>query len=515
MTDLLALSGFTGDRWTQWGGGPTLHSAIDSSVVAEMPSSAMDAAAMLHHARTVGGPALRAMTFQERGKLLRALAEAIIARKEELYDLSFATGATRSDGWLDIEGGAGVLFVYAAKARALPEGHVLAEGEREAITKGNFAGQHILTPIRGAAVHINAYNFPVWGMLEKLAPTLLAGVPVIIKPATATAWLTWACFRIMVDSGLLPPGSVQLLLGSVGDMFDHLTGEDAVAFTGSARTATALRTHPVVVREAVRFTAEQDSLNASIMGPDATADSPEFDLFVKEVAREMTVKAGQKCTAIRRALVPEGMIDAAQDALTARLAKVTVGDPRAEGVRMGALAGLAQRAEALDNLSVLKAEAEVVTSSDIEPVGADAETGAFVAPTLLRCDAPTAATLVHETEVFGPAATLMPYGDVEEAGELARRGKGSLALSIFSHQSDVVGRLVAETASSHGRIVIVDRDSAADSTGHGSPMPHLVHGGPGRAGGGEEMGGLIGMKHYMQRTALQAAPATLDAIAEL
>jgi len=512
MTDVLALASFAEGGWTNAGGGTLLRSAIDASPVAEMPVRSEAAQAMLHHARTVGGPALRAMTFQERGKLLRALAEAIVARKEELYELSYATGATRNDGWLDIEGGAGVLFVYAAKARTLPDSHILAEGEREAITKGNFAGQHILTSIRGVAVHINAYNFPVWGMLEKLAPTLLAGVPAIVKPATATSWLTYAAFRIMIESELLPPGAVQLLLGTTGDLFDHLTSEDAGAFTGSAATAAKLRTHPVVIREAVRFTAEQDSLNASILAPDATPETPEFDLFVKEVAREMTVKAGQKCTAIRRALVPEESIEAVQAALLSRLAKVTVGDPRRDDTRMGALAGLAQRDEARAGLAKLALEADLLTSSDVETLGDGTENGAFLAPHLLRCDTPHDASLIHDVEVFGPAATLMPYRDISDAGSLARRGKGSLALSIFSHQVDTISALVVETASSHGRIVIVDRDSAADSTGHGSPLPHLVHGGPGRAGGGEEMGGLIGMKHYMQRTAIQGAPATLDII---
>jgi oxepin-CoA hydrolase/3-oxo-5,6-dehydrosuberyl-CoA semialdehyde dehydrogenase len=514
MSAILALAGYGQGGWQGAGGGPLLVSAIDGSPVAELPAP-QSAAAMLRHARSVGGPALRRLTFADRGKLLRGLAEAIVARKEELYELSYATGATRSDGWLDIEGGAGVLFVYASKARSLPSAHVLADGEREAITKGNFLGQHVLTPIRGAAVHINAYNFPVWGMLEKLAPALLAGVPTIVKPATATSWLAVAAFRILVETGLVPDGALQLLVGPTGDLFDQLTGEDAVAFTGSAETAARLRTHPVVVREAVRFSAEQDSLNASILGPDTTPDTPEFDLYVKEVVREMTVKAGQKCTAIRRALVPAPLLDAAQQAIVARLAKTTVGDPRDPSVRMGALAGLAQRDEVHARLAALAGEAVMVTPPEIAFCAADAARGAFLAPALLRCESPLGAATVHEVEAFGPVATLMPYRDLDEAAALARRGKGSLVLSIFSHDPAAICDVVLETASSHGRIVVVDRHSAADSTGHGSPMPQLLHGGPGRAGGGAELGGLAGMHHYQQRTAVQAAPAMLDLIVAL
>ena len=516
MADVIALGSFSEGKWLPAGGGVELLSAIDGVPVAQLPGIAAHPAAMLAYARNVGGPALRRLTIADRGKLLRALAEAIIARKEELYELSFATGATRSDSWLDIEGGAGVLFVYAAKARQLPETHLLFEGEREGITKGNFAGQHVLSSMRGAAVQINAYNFPVWGMLEKLAPALLAGMPCIVKPASATAWLTHAAFRIMIDSGLLPSGALQLLLGPTGDLFDHLTGEDAVAFTGSAGTAERLRSHPVVLREAVRFTSEQDSLNASILGPDAVPGTAEFDLFVKEVVREMTVKAGQKCTAIRRALVPATVADAAEQAIASRLNKIIVGDPRQEGVRMGALAGLDQRAQVLGQVERLKSESRICSGGDpISLAGADATRGAFMAPMLLRCDDPAGAQLVHEVEAFGPVATLLPYQGVAEAGALARRGRGSLVLSLFSYDQAAICELVTETASTHGRIVIVDRESAADSTGHGSPLPQLIHGGPGRAGGGEEMGGLIGMKHYMQRTALQASPAVLDCIAQL
>jgi oxepin-CoA hydrolase / 3-oxo-5,6-dehydrosuberyl-CoA semialdehyde dehydrogenase len=507
----IALAAYAQDCWQTAGGDAELLSAIDGSVVAMMPV-ASDAAAMLHHARNVGAPVLQRMTFQERGKMLRALAEALAARKAELHALSVQTGATRSDGMIDIDGGIGTLFVYASKARSLPAARLLIEGEREAISKGAFAGQHILTPLTGAAIHINAYNFPVWGMLEKLAPALLAGMPAIVKPATVGAYLAAAAFRIIVDSGVLPPGAVQLLLGSTGDLLDRLDGQDLIAFTGSARTAALLKAHPGVIREAVRFNAEQDSLNAAILGRDATPDQPEFELFVREVVREMTQKAGQKCTAIRRAMVPATMLDAAESAISARLADVTIGDPRVDGVRMGALAGVRQRDDVRASIERLKFETRTVSYED---VSGSLTAGAFMAPVLLRCDDPAAATLVHEVEAFGPVSTLMPYADTGQAIALARAGKGSLVMSLFSRNPAEIGDVVLGAASSHGRMVIVDRDSAAHSTGHGAALPHLVHGGPGRAGGGEELGGLLGMKHYLQRTAVQASPTTLDALCAL
>ena len=514
MSTPLLLASHAEGRWLAAGGGAELVSAVNGETVALMPREAVNAGAMLRYGREVGGTALRKLTLAERGKLLRKLADVLSARKEELYELSYATGATRNDSAFDIEGGLGVLFSYASKAKALPESHVLIDGDREVISKGNFAGQHIFTPLQGVAVHINAYNFPVWGMLEKLAPTLLAGMPAIVKPGTVTAWPTAAAFRIMIESGVLPEGAVQLLLGSTGDMFDHLDAQDCVAFTGSAATAAKLRTHPNVIRESVRFNAEQDSLNCSILGTDATASTPEFDLFIKEVVREMTQKAGQKCTAIRRVLVPAALIDEVEKALVSRLARTTVGDPRAEGVRMGALAGRSQRKDVLDNIAKLKAEARVVSGdAPLALQGADANKGAFVAPTLLRCDAPATAKLVHEVEAFGPVSTLMPYSDAAQAAEIARAGKGSLVMSLFTHDPQVVREVILQAASSHGRMLIVDRDSAADSTGHGAALPHLLHGGPGRAGGGEELGGLAGAKRYMQRTAIQAAPVTLDAMA--
>jgi oxepin-CoA hydrolase/3-oxo-5,6-dehydrosuberyl-CoA semialdehyde dehydrogenase len=514
MTDAISLASYAADRWLPAGGGSELVSAIDGAVVATMPASA-DVGAMLDHARRVGGPALRAMTFQQRGKMLRALADALTARKEELYALSFLTGATRGDNMFDIDGGIGTLFVYASKSKALPDAHVMLDGGREAISKGNFAGQHILAPLTGVAVHINAYNFPVWGMLEKLAPTLLAGMPVIVKPATVGSYLTEAAFRIMIESGALPPGAVQLLLGDTGDLLDSLNGQDSVAFTGSAATAARLKTHPNIVANTVRFSAEQDSLNATVLGAEATADSPEFDLLVKEVVREMTQKAGQKCTAIRRILIPESLLDAAQAAIVARLGKTAVGDPRDETTRMGALAGLAQRDDVIANVERLKGEATLVTGGEPLMPGKGLERGAFYAPTLLRCDNPGTAAAIHAVEAFGPVSTIMPYRDLADAVALANAGKGSLAMSVFSHDPGLLAGLVAGTSTFHGRIMIVDRDSAADATGHGAALPHLQHGGPGRAGGGAELGGFLGMMPYLQRTALQAAPSTLDMLAAI
>lgn len=514
MTNVIALQSYAADQWLPTGDGDALVSAIDGATIGRMPGKA-DVAEMIDHARNVGGPALRAMTFQQRGAMLRALAGVLGERKEELYALSSFTGATRSDSAFDIEGGIGTFFVYASKAKSLPDAHIMLEGGREAISKGDFIGQHILAPLTGVAVHINAYNFPVWGMLEKLAPTLLAGMPAIIKPATVGAYLTQAAFRIMVESGILPLGAIQLLLGDTGDLLDLLEGQDSVAFTGSAETANRLKAQPSIVRNTVRFAAEQDSLNASILGPDVTADAPEFELFVKEAAREMTQKAGQKCTAIRRILVPAALIDPVQDALVARLAKATIGDPRADTTRLGALAGVRQREDVIANIAKLRTEADLVTGGAIPDMEGSLANGAFFEPTLLRCDQPQEAEAVHAIEAFGPVSTLMPYADPGEAVAIANAGKGSLALSIFSHDSVAVTQLVGGASPFHGRIMIVDRDNAEFSSGHGAALPHLQHGGPGRAGGGAELGGQIGMMPYLQRSAIQASSAMLDAIERL
>ena len=509
------LLNYERDRWIAGDGAVEIASAIDGAPVATTGSGGLDFGAMLAHARDVGGPALRKLTFHERARMLKALGLVIMARKEELYELNYSTGATRKDGWIDIEGGAGTLFSFSSKGRReLPDAHVLLDGQIEGLSKnGTFVGQHIYTSLQGAAVHINAFNFPVWGMLEKLAPTLLAGVPAIVKPASATSYLTEAAFRIMIEADVLPPGAIQLIVGGVGDLFDHLTGQDMVSFTGSAVTALKLKSHPAVLRESVRFVAEQDSLNASLLGPEAAPGTPEFDLFIKEVATEMTVKAGQKCTAIRRAMAPAEYLDAVERALSERLAKTKVGDPRSEDTRMGALVSLAQRDDVREKVAQLEAAGARIVAGDpnAEP---PVPGGAFLPPVLLRTDDPWQNAAVHDCEPFGPVSTIMPYRDMGDAIALANRGMGSLALSLFTHSPDAAREFVQGAAAYHGRMLVLNRDNAAESTGHGSPLPVLVHGGPGRAGGSEEMGGVRGVKHYMQRTALQSTPAMIAAITE-
>jgi oxepin-CoA hydrolase/3-oxo-5,6-dehydrosuberyl-CoA semialdehyde dehydrogenase len=509
----LKLLNYAADRWVAGDGSlAPVESAITGEVVAETGSQGLDFRAMLDHARRVGGPALRKLTFHERAHMLKALGLAIMARKEELYELSYETGATRTDGWIDIEGGAGTMFSFSSKGRReLPNSRILVDGAMEPLSKGGtFVGQHVFTPLQGVAVHINAFNFPVWGMLEKLGPTLLAGVPAIVKPASATGYLTEAAFRIMIEADILPPGALQLIMGGVGDLFEHLTLQDVVSFTGSAQTAMKLQSHPVMARESVRFIAERDSLNASVLGPDAGPGTPEFDLFVKEIAREMTVKAGQKCTAIRRAMAPAHHIDAVEEALRARLGQVRIGNPREEGVTMGALASRNQLVGVRAAVAELAKSARIVSGDpEASPVAGN---GAFMSPILLRTDDPWGTDAVHDIEAFGPVSTIMPYRDLEDAVALANRGMGSLALSLFTYDEGVAEDFVIGAGAFHGRMLILDRTSAKESTGHGSPLPVLVHGGPGRAGGGEEMGGVRGVAHYMQRTALQGSPAVLSHI---
>ncbi|MGI8932396.1 MAG: phenylacetic acid degradation bifunctional protein PaaZ, partial [Sphingomicrobium sp.] len=510
------LLNYTRDQWVA-GAGPLadIASAIDGSLVAMTGSGGLDFASMLHHARSVGGPALRKLTFHDRARIIKGLGLAILARKEELYELNYLTGATRKDGWIDIEGGAGTLLSFSSKGRReLPDAHVLLDGALEPLSKsGTFIGQHIYSPMHGAAVHINAFNFPVWGMLEKLAPTLLAGIPAIVEPASSTAYLCEAAFRVMIDSDLLPTGAVQLIVGGVGDLFDHLTGQDIVSFTGSASTALKLRSHAVVTRESVKFVAEQDSLNASILGPDAAPGSPEFDLFVTEVVNEMTVKAGQKCTAIRRGIAPAATLDAVEAAIRDKLAATQVGDPRDKASRMGALVSCAQRDDVRSQVRKLTDAGARIVSGDLAAEHGMAG-GAFMAPILLRADDPWAASTVHDVEAFGPVSTIMPYRDLADAIALANRGMGSLALSLFTHSPNAAREFIQGAAAWHGRMLVINRDNAAESTGHGSPLPVLVHGGPGRAGGSEEMGGVRGVKHYMQRTAIQSTPAMIAAISE-
>lgn len=511
------LKSYVSGQWREGAGrGVLLRDASTGEVIAEASSSGIDFAAVLDHARNSGGPALRAMTFHERAAALKMLAKHLSGLKAEFYELSYRTGATKDDSWIDIDGGIGTVFAFASKgARELANSRVYLDGGVEGLSKsGAFVGQHIYMPREGAAIHINAFNFPVWGMLEKLAPAILAGVPAIVKPATATAYLTELVVRRIIESGALPEGALQLVCGSLGDLFDHLTCQDLVSFTGSADTAAKLRVHPRVLRHAVPFIAETDSLNSSILAVDAAPGSAEFDLFIKEVAREMTVKAGQKCTAIRKALVPSAFLDDAIAALDQALRAVVVGDPRADGVRMGPLVSLAQRADVRERIAELRRETDVasgtLTAADIR--GADPERGAFVTPLLLRCREPHAARAVHEVEAFGPVATVLPYRDTEDAIALARLSGGSLAASVFSADDALARRLVLGLAPYHGRILVVNSRCAKDSTGHGSPLAPLVHGGPGRAGGGEELGGIRGVLHYMQRTAVQGSPDTITAL---
>ena len=513
----MKLKSYVQGRWVEGeGAGVSLRDATTGEVVAAATSAGIDFKGVLGHARRVGGPALRAMTFHERAALLRRLGKRLAELKEEFYELSYRTGATKADSWIDIDGGIGTMMVFASKgSRELPNSRVYIDGNVEVLSKGGtFIGQHICVPREGAAVHINAFNFPVWGMLEKLAPTLLAGVPAIVKPATATAYLTEAVVRRIIESAILPEGALQLVAGSLGDLLDHLNCQDAVSFTGSAATASRLKTHPVIVREAVRFLAETDSLNCSVLAPDVTPAMPEFGLFVNEVVREMTVKAGQKCTAIRRALVPRALLAETLAALKVALAEVTVGDPRRAGVRMGPLTSLEQRREVLARIVELRAETTLVSGEPKRArTGATAaDAGAFMEPVLLVCESPAAARAVHEVEAFGPVATVLPYADVEEAIALARRGGGSLVASVFSADDALAAKLVLGLAPYHGRIVVVNRRCAKESTGHGAPLAPLVHGGPGRAGGGEEMGGMRGVMHYLQRVAVQGSPDTIAAL---
>jgi oxepin-CoA hydrolase / 3-oxo-5,6-dehydrosuberyl-CoA semialdehyde dehydrogenase len=511
------LESYVVGRWVRGAGkAATLLNAATGAPVAQIDSSGIDFATALAYGRETVGPKLRKLSFHERAAMLKALGQKLMALKEEFYAESLATGTTRADGWIDIEGGIGTLLAYASKARReLPNTRVLTEGAVEPLSKDNtFSAQHILTPLEGVAIHINAFNFPIWGILEKVAPTLIAGVPAIVKPASQTAYVTELLVRRIVESGILPEGAIQLISGSVGDLLDHVTGQDVVTFTGSAWTGRKLRSHPAVVANSVRFTMEADSLNAAILGPDAAPGTPEFDLFVKEVAREMTVKAGQKCTAIRRVVVPRAFTDALVAALADRLAKTTVGDPADEVVRMGPLASLDQRKEVRERIRELAAEAEIVVGDPdrVTIVSGNTEQGAFLNPVLLYSDAPLEANAIHDVEAFGPVATVMAYDDLDEAIALARRGKGSLVASVFTDDKAVAEEVVLGLAPFHGRVMVGNRLSAKSSTGHGSPLPVLVHGGPGRAGGGEEMGGMRGVKHYMQRTAVQGTPRLLAAV---
>jgi len=505
------------DQWHEGDGdGKLLSSAVNGDPLATITSAGLDFGDILHHARTVGGANLRKLTFHERGEMLKALAQYLMQHKQEFYALSTATGATRSDSQVDIDGGISTLFVFSSKGRReMPNDYVYLDGPPERISKnGTFTAQHIFTPKLGAAVHINAYNFPCWGMLEKLAPALLAGVPAIVKPASSTAYLTELMVRRIHASGLLPDGALQLICGGVGDLFDHLTCQDTIAFTGSKKTAEYLQQHAKVISQSVAFTAETDSLNSSILGPDAVPGTAEFDLYIKEVVQEMTSKAGQKCTAIRRIIAPCAIVEDVVQAISTALRQVRIGNPGNQDVDMGALASQGQRDEVRDRVAELAREANIVYggTADFELVDADARKGAFFMPTLLHCETPLTSKTVHSVEAFGPVSTVLAYNHLDEAIELSRLGEGSLVGSVFTNDNAVARELILGTAAYHGRMLVINRHCAAESTGHGSPLPHLVHGGPGRAGGGEEMGGIRGVLHYMQRTAVQGSPETLTAI---
>ena len=502
-------------RWVGAKPATQLRSAVNGAPVASTHAEAIDFGEAVHYARSVGLPNLLKLDFQQRAAILRALAKYITEHKEALYAVSAHTGATRNDGWIDIEGGSGTLFAYSGVgSNELPSGNVVHEGPAQALgKKGTFAGTHILVPRRGVAVHINAFNFPVWGLLEKFAPTFLAGMPCIGKPATATSYLTEALVRLIQQSGLLPEGALQLVIGGTGDLLDRLEGNDVVTFTGSADTAAKLRVHPNIVKHAIPFNAEADSLNCAILAPDVAPDSEEFELFIREVAREMTVKAGQKCTAIRRAIVPKQHVNIVAERIAARLAKTVVGDPANESVRMGALASHAQLKDVTERVAELSHNAEVVfgAKSGFAPVGAGVAEGAFFSPTLLLArDAMNHAA--HDVEAFGPVSTLMPYADVEEAVALAARGRGSLVGTLVTSHPATAALIVPQIAAWHGRLLILDHEAAAESTGHGSPLPMLKHGGPGRAGGGEELGGVRAVTHYLQRAAIQGSPTMITAV---
>ncbi len=510
------LRNYAEGKWVTSGKeGNELHNAVTGEVIYTASSDGLDFGAMMQYARRVGGPALRKLTFQERGRMLKALAFHLLEKKEYFYEISAYTGATKVDSWVDIEGGIGNLFANASLRRQFPDERYYVDGEAAKLSKeGTFIGHHIMVPKEGVAIHINAFNFPVWGMLEKIAVNLLAGVPAIVKPATLTSFLTEAVFEEIIKSNILPEGSLQLICGSARGILDTVETGDVVTFTGSAYTGQKLKAHPRLISEAVPFNLEADSLNCSALGTDVTPDMPEFDLFIKEVAREITTKAGQKCTAVRRIIVPADRVEDVQIALGKRLAKTTIGDPSVEGVRMGSLAGLSQREEVKERIEELSRSQTIVIGDleNYEIVGADKNKGAFLPPVVFFNDDPFNKTDCHNIEAFGPVSTIMPYDTIDDAIALAKMGKGSLVCSLVTADDEIAREFVLGAASMHGRILILNQDCAKESTGHGSPMPLLVHGGPGRAGGGEEMGGKRGVLHYLQRTAIQGSPTTISRI---
>ena len=503
-------------QWVFGSGTPTiLTNAVSGEEVGIASTAGIPFNEVLAYARQQGGQSLRKMTFHERGRMLKALALYLTERKLDYYTISYKTGATKIDSWIDIDGGIGNLFAYASLRRYFPNETYYVDGELAKLSKqGSFIGHHIMVPREGVALHINAFNFPVWGMLEKIAVNLMAGVPAVVKPATITSYLTERVVRDIIASGILPEGALQLLCGSIDGMLDHVMSQDVVTFTGSASTGKMLKRHPRIIDESVHFNMEADSLNAAVLGPDAIPGTEEFDLFIKEVRKEVTVKCGQKCTAVRRVLVPSNLVEDVSKALATALGKTAIGNPLNEQVRMGSLAGMNQRNDVLEKLSELTTQSSVLFG---DPRGgslidANYESGAFMSPVLLLNDKPFDNMLTHEVEAFGPISTIMPYDTIEEAIAITKLGKGSLVCSITTHDDRIARAFTLGAASHHGRILVLNRDCAAESTGHGSPMPMLVHGGPGRAGGGEEMGGMRGVMHYLQRTAIQGSPTTLTAI---
>ncbi len=514
----MQLQNYATGKWTPGSGeGQPLYDASTGVLVATATSDGLNFEEMLNYGRNIGNKNLRKMTFQERGRMLKALAMYLMDRKEKYYEVSYKTGATRVDSWIDIEGGIGNLFANASLRRKFPDLPYYTEGDPVGLSKGGtFIGHHILVPKEGVAVHINAFNFPVWGMLEKCAVNWLAGMPAIVKPATLTSFVTEVVVKDIIASGILPDGALQLICGSARTILDHVDYQDVVTFTGSASTGIMLKSNPNIIRKAVPFNMEADSLNSIILGKDAGPGTPEFDLFVKEVRKEMTVKCGQKCTAVRRIIVPAYYMDDVQIAIGKALTGLVIGDPRTEGVRMGALAGQEQVKEVKEKLKELMSFSQLVYGDleGFEVTHGSKEKGAYMAPVLLRNDRPFEQIGTHEIEAFGPVSTMMPYHDMDEAVELARKGKGSLCSSIVTFDDKIAGEYVINAATHHGRILVLNRESAKESTGHGSPMPLLVHGGPGRAGGGEEMGGMRGVKHYMQRCAIQGTPTTLSHITQ-
>lgn len=513
------LKNYLSGKWiTGDGDGQILADAVTGESIASATTKGLDFGGALQHAREVGNPALRKMTFHERGRMLKALANYLLERKEKFYQISYHTGATKADSWIDIEGGIGNLFSNASLRRKFPDLPYCTDGDAIGLSKGGtFIGHHLLVPKEGVAVHINAYNFPVWGMLEKCAVNWLAGVPAIVKPASITSYLTEAVVKEIIASGILPEGALQLICGSAGDLLDHVSAQDVVTFTGSKSTGLMLKSHKRILEESVPFNMEADSLNSIVLGADVTPEAPEWDIFIKEVRKEITVKAGQKCTAIRRIFVPEHLMEDAYIAIGKALTQTTIGNPLNDKVRMGSLASSGQRDEVRQNVQKLLASSQIVYGSldSVEVIDADAKKGAFLSPLLLMNNAPFKSDAVHDIECFGPVSTIMPYKDLNEAVILVKKGKGSLCCSIVTNDNKVATDFVVGAATHHGRILVLNREDAKESTGHGSPLPLLIHGGPGRAGGGEEMGGVRGVKHYMQRVAIQGSPTAITAITKI